>query len=392
MNTEPSESDAGKPAAGKPLTVLQVLPSLVTGGVERGTVDIAEALVTAGHRAVVASLGGHMVRELDKIGATHHVLPLKSKNPWIIWRNIARLVELIRAEGVDIVHARSRAPAWSAYYAARRAGVPFVTTVHGVYGHASRAKRLYNSVMVRGERVIAISEFIRDHILSVHPEVDPARIVVVPRGVDLTQYFPGSATAARMIQLSEGWAVPPGAPMILVPGRLTRLKGQTVAIEALAKLPNSDAVMVFAGGDIGREAYKLELRALAAKLGVESRVRFVGVCRDMPAAYSLASVVVSASIEPEGFGRTAVEGQAMGRPVVVTDHGGSRETVTPGVTGWRVPPDNVDALAGAIGEALALGDAERAALAARSIAHVRQDFTQQLMSNRTLAVYDSLRA
>ncbi|WP_416897210.1 MAG: glycosyltransferase family 4 protein [Minwuia sp.] len=371
-------------------TVLQVLPQMETGGVERGTVEIAAALTRAGHRALVAASAGSMLRDLDKAGAEYFRLPLRRKRPLTVWRNIGRLQHLIEQERVDLVHARSRAPAWSALYAARRTGRPFVTTIHGAYGASSGVKRAYNSVMMRGDLVIAISEFLRDHALATYRGIDEAKIRVIPRGVDMAQYQPGDVTHARMIQLSQAWALPDGAPVVLLPGRLTRLKGQPVAIEALARSAHGDAVLVFVGGDAGRESFKAELLKLAEQAGVGDRIRFAGLCRDMPAAYSLSSVVLSASVKPEGFGRTAVEAQAMGRPVVVSDHGGVRETVVQGETGWRVPPGDAPALAAAIDEALALDAGARRGLAERAMAHVRDHFTLELMQQRTLAVYDEL--
>lgn len=369
------------------MNILQVLPSLHGGGVERGTVDIAQALVEAGHRATVASSAGAMIRDLEKAGADYFRLPLKRKNPLVMWRNIGRLSRLIEGEKVDLVHARSRAPAWSAYYAARRTGRPFVTTIHGAYGAGNAAKRAYNSIMTRGDRVIAISEFIRDYALSTYPGLSEDRVTVIYRGVDTHLFRPGSVPAARIVQLAQAWSLPDGAPVILLPGRLTRLKGQSVLIRALAACSSDEAVLVIVGADAGREAYKVELRKLATEAGVGDRIRFAGHCRDMPAAYSLASVVISGSTKPEGFGRTAVEGQAMGRPVIVTDHGGARETVLPGETGWRVPPGDHVAMAAAIDEALALSQPERDVLAERSVAHVISQFSLELMKQRTLALY-----
>lgn len=395
MTSEPPILDPGNPtdtgaSAKRPLTVLQVLPALVTGGVERGTVDMVNALSVAGHRAIVASSGGHMVQEVERSGGEHVQLPMRSKNPWVMWRNISHLARLITAEKVDIVHARSRAPAWSAFYAARRTATPYVTTVHGPYNGQNAAKRAYNSVMFRGDRVIATSGFIRDYLRETAPDLPEGRIRLIPRGVDLAQFDISTVTAARKIQLAEAWSVPAGAPVILVPGRLVRWKGQRVMIEALAKLQDQDAVVVFAGGDVGHEAYKLELRRLAQRLSVEARVRFVGTCRDMPAAYALASVVASTSVEPEAFGRVAVESQAMGRPTVVTGIGGAMETVVPGETGWWVDPDDPEQLAEAVGTAIGMDQDARDALAARSVAHIGANFTKALMCERTIAVYREL--
>jgi glycosyltransferase involved in cell wall biosynthesis len=367
--------------------VLQVLPSLVTGGVERGTIEIAQALVAAGWQAVVASAGGPLVREIERAGAKHVTLPLASKNPLVVRANIHRLVEAIERHTIDIVHARSRAPAWSALWAARRAGRHFVTTFHNAYGSGSHLKHIYNSVMARGERVIAISEFVGAHVTEVYG-VTSDRLRVVPRGVDFARFDPDRIAAERLVTLARQWQLPDGVPVVMMPGRLTRWKGQLVLIEAMAQLRRADVRCLFVGSGAGR--YRRELEAHAAKLGLGGAVEIVDECRDMPAAYMLADVVVSASTSPEGFGRVVVEAQAMGRPVVATDHGGARETVIPGSTGSLVPPGDPRALAAAVAEALRLTPEQRLAQAARAIAHVRRKFDTATMAARTLDVYEEV--
>ena len=374
-------------ARSRPPAVLQVLPSLVTGGVERGTVEIAQALAAAGWQAVVASSGGPLVREIERAGARHVTLPLASKNPLVMRANIGRLAEAIERFTIDIVHARSRAPAWSALWAARRTGRHFVTTFHNAYGAGSRLKHIYNSVMAKGERVIAISEFVGAHVAEVYG-VTPDRLRVVPRGVDFTRFAPEHIRAERVVALARQWQLPDGALVVMMPGRLTRWKGQLVLIEALARLGRSDVRCLFMGS--GKARYRRELEAEAARLGLGAAVEIVDECRDMPAAYMLADVVVSASTSPEGFGRVVVEAQAMGRPVVATDHGGSRETVLPGSTGWLVPPRDPRAIADALAEALRLRPEERLAHAARAIAHVRRNFDTATMAARTLRVYEEV--
>lgn len=367
--------------------ILQVLPALVTGGVERGTVDLAAALTEAGWTALVASSGGHMVRELDRLGVKHIALPLHSKNPLVIRANIARLEEVIEAHGVDIVHARSRAPAWSAFYAARNANAHFVTTFHGTYNLGVMGlKNAYNAIMTRGERVIAISHFIADHVQSVY-RTDPGKIRVVHRGVDLTKFDPNRVSQERIIQLAQRWRLPDGYPVVMLPGRLTRWKGQTVLIEALARLGRRDIRCLLVGSDQGREAYTEELKVLVEKRGLGEVVHIVGDCNDMPAAYMLTDVVVSASTDPEAFGRVIVEGQAMGRPVVATNNGAARENVLDGRTGALVPPNDPDALAAALAAALALDPDERENRAALAIKFVRDNFSRELMCARTLGVY-----
>jgi glycosyltransferase involved in cell wall biosynthesis len=376
------DSSQPAPDAAYPV-VLQVLPALGGGGVERGTVDIAAAIARAGGRPLVASAGGPMAPLVERGGGRNLILDLNRRGARAIWRNAAALAALIRAEHVDIVHARSRAPAWSAWLAARRTGVHFVTTYHAPYGEELPLKRHYNAIMARGERVIAISHSIAALIQARH-HIDPARIRVIPRGVDPAIFDPDSVGTDRM---GRHWRVPDGQLTIMLPGRLTRWKGQQVLIEALARMTHRDVCVVLVGADQGRRAYSAELSALAQHLGVADRVRMVGHCEDMPAAFSLSDVVVNASVEPEGFGRVVIEAQAMARPVIATDHGGAVETIAHGATGWRVPPGDPAALAAALDHVLAMSFADRAAFGARARAAVQAHYTVQAMQAATIDVY-----
>ncbi len=369
--------------------MLQVLPALETGGVERGAVDVALFLKKAGGVPLVASAGGRLVHELDRAGVSHFTLPLVSKNPLNIRANIARLRALIRDHGVEIVHARSRAPAWSAFFAAREAGIPFLTTFHAAYAYGSLPKKFYNSVMARGDRVIAISDFISEHIQSGYG-VAPERIRTVARGVDLFRFNPDRVTAERMATLSHAWRLPDERKVILCPGRLTRIKGHAVLFEALAKLGRQDIICVVAGSDQGRTEYTQELESLATSLGLGGIVTMVGDCADMPTALMLADVVVAPSIVPEGFGRIPVEAQAMGRPVIASELGGMRETVLPGETGWLVPARNPAALAEALDQALNLTPEQRLTLAATAMRHVHDHYSVEHMCWQTLDVYQEL--
>lgn len=365
--------------------VLQVLPALNTGGVERGTVDIAEAVVEAGGTALVASEGGRLMHELQRIGAEHIELPLASKNPFVMLQNVGRLRTLIRARGVDIVHARSRAPAWSALMACRGTGARFLTTFHGTYNRTGPFKKLYNSVMTRGFRVIAISHFIADHMAEAYG-VERRRIRVIHRGADIGLFDPRNVPAARVISLAAHWRLPEDMRVIMLPGRMTRWKGQALLIEALARLDRDMVRCLIVGGDQGG-SYRRELDRLVARLGLESVVQFVGECTDMPAAYMLADVVVSASTDPEAFGRVMVEAQAMGKPVVAAGHGASAELVLPGETGWLFEPSNPASLAAALDLAMDLDPDARERLAKRAIVNVRANFTKELMCAKTLEVY-----
>lgn len=376
-----SGDDADRP------TILQVLPAMgAGGGVERGTVEIANAIVEAGGRALVASEIGPLVHDLTRAKAEHIVLPMASKNPFVMYRNIERLLAVMKAEKVDIVHVRSRAPAWSVFFACRRLKTPMITTFHGTYSIGNIFKRKYNAVMTYGARVIAISGFIGGHVRR-HYGVPVEKIRVIHRGVDIDRFDPEKVSAERVIKLSTDWRLPDGVPIIMLPGRLTRWKGQLVLIDAMAKLGRKDIRCLLVGGDQGREDYRRELERRIMQHGLEEVIRIVDHCDDMPAAYKLTDLVISASTDPEAFGRVVIEAQAMGRPVIASDHGGARETVIVGETGWLADPDDADALALAIDIGLSLDEQARNVMAARAIAHVRENFSKALMCAGTLEVY-----
>ena len=388
-----AEHNTGPEQNKKPV-VLQVLPALETGGVERTTVDMAKAIMDAGWTALVTSEGGRMQHELERAGAEHIVMPLASKNPMQIHKNAAELTALIYDRGISLVHARSRAPAWSAWMAARRVKVPFVTTFHGTYGLKGPFKKFYNSVMTKGDRVIANSKFIADHVRKQYGLTstdDAGRLLTIPRGIETTRFFnPAAVSAERIIQLAERWRLTDGLPVIMLPGRLTRWKGQTVLIEALKHFGRQDVICVLVGDDQGRTKYREELETMVREYNLESVVRFVGNCNDMAAAYMLADVVVSASTDPEAFGRIAVEAQAMGRPVIATDHGGARETILPDKTGWLVPPGDALELASALRKAVSLDPDARAEMATAGRTHVLEEYKVELMTARTLFAYREL--
>jgi len=372
------------------LTVLQVVPRLDQGGVERGTLEIAEAIVAAGGRALVATEGGQLVPRLTKIGAEVFEMNMATKNPINIWQNAGLLTNLIREERVDVVHARSRAPGWSAYWAAKRTGAAFVTTYHGAYGEGLPFKRGYNSVMAKGRPVIAVSEFVRGLLRTRHG-VPEERIVVIPRGADIQVFSQEAVGNERAIKLAEQWGIlDDPRPVVVLPGRLTRWKGAEGVIDAAKLLRErrggADFVILIVGD--GDEGFARQLDQRILTTGVQDCVWRVGACSDMAAAYKLASVVISASIEPEAFGRVVVEAQAMGRPVIATDHGGARETVVHGASGWLYPPGDVAALAEVLDNALNMDPSERAHLGMAARARVHSRYTIAAMQRETIAVYE----
>ena len=337
----------------------------------------------------MASAGGPLVRELHRIGVEHITLPLASKNPIVMRRNAARLAALIAERGVDILHARSRAPAWSARAAARRSGCHFVTTFHAPYNFRSFIKQRYNAVMASGHRVIAISDSVADHVRR-HYRVREPRLVTIHRGVDLMQFHPERISAERIVHLASLWRLPEDKPVIMLPGRLTRWKGQELLLKALPRLADLDYVCLLVGSDQGRGRYRRDLERRIRRLGLADQCFIVDHCRDMPAAYMLADVVVSASLEPEGFGRVVAEAQALGRPVVTSAHGGGPEQIVDGVTGFAFPPGNALALAAALRQALTLSRQERRDLFHQAIARVTAHFSKTRMCRRTLELYEEL--
>ncbi len=380
-------------------TILQIIPSLDAGGAERTAIDVAAGLAEIGARALVASEGGRLVGELQAHGGIWVPFDAATKNPVSMALNVRRLARIAQIEGVDLIHARSRAPAWVALGAARLLGLPLVTTYHGSYAGASKPKRLYNSVMARGDVVIANSDFTAGQIRTLYG-TPPGRIATLHRGTDLSSFSIGAVPAERVDALRRGWDLRPHQRIVLLAARLTAWKGQKVLIEAASILRDrglEDAVFVLAGDPQGRDGYVREIDGLIAARGLGGVVRRVGHCEDMPAALLAASVVAVPSTEPEAFGRIAVEAQALGTPVVVSDLGAVPETVLapPDVpaaarTGWRVPAGDAEALADAIEHALMLGASARDGLAARARSHVERHFSLGRMVGRTLELYTDL--
>jgi glycosyltransferase involved in cell wall biosynthesis len=374
-------------------TVLQVVPALDTGGVERTTIEIAEALTRAGHLALVASQGGRLEADLRAVGGDLVRLPLDTKNPLTIWLNAGRLTRLARERNVALVHARSRAPAWSAFWAARRLGLPFVTTYHGIYKSDWPGKRLYNSVMARGDIVIANSNYTRAHVIAEHG-IDARRVAAIPRGVDLDRFDPRRVTAERVAGFRSAWGLGAESGLVLLAlARLTRWKGQEIAIEAAARVLRArpgGVTLILAGDSQGRYGYVDGLRRAIEQHEIQDRVRIIGHVADVPAAMTASDVVLAPSLAPEAFGRVAAEAQAMARPVIAADCGGFAETIVPEETGLLVPPGDSGALAGAIERMMSIGSEGRAAIGARGFARAQRLYAASTLQEATLRIYDQL--
>ena len=368
--------------------VLQVLPELETGGVETGTIEIASALQEQGLKNFVASQGGRMVYELEKMGVEHLTLPLKSKNYFIMKKNAKLLADYIRKNHINIVHARSRAPAWSAYWAAKETGAHFVTTFHGTYGLGPLGiKKFYNKVMTFGERVIVISTHIKEHILKNYPQTSANKLRLIHRCADIERFSPNAITQARLIKKIEEYNIADDKPVLLLPGRITRWKGQHILIRALHLMKNQNYYCIIAGDSQGRQEYLDYLKQLAHKYNLEGRIGFFGRYTDAPALMMNATVILSTAIEPEAFGRISVEGQAMGKIVVASNIGGSLDTIEDGKTGKLYQYDNPQALADALDWALSLSPEQAQKISQSGIKNVKEHFTKQIMCDKTIEVY-----
>lgn len=386
-------------------TLLQIIPRLDTGGAELSTIEITDAVVRAGGRMLVLSEGGRLADEITRLGGELIVFPAATKNPAAIYANSRRIAAIVNAQKVDLLHARSRAPAWSALLAARRTGKPFVTTYHGAYGSTGRLKTAYNSVMARGDAVIANSDFTAQLIRERH-HTSPERLHVIHRGVDLARFDPANVTDDRIKALRKAWNLEPRQRVILHAARLTGWKGQRVLIEAAARLKADgrlkDCVIILAGDAQGRDGYTEELKTRIAVAGLDDQVRLVGHCADIAAAYQMAFVTAVPSTEPEAFGRAAAEALAMGCPIVASDHGAPPEILRMGGDagtnaanlaarlGQLATPGDAATLADGLGAILALAPDERDEMRVASRAHIVRHFSSARMQRATLEVYDKL--
>jgi glycosyltransferase involved in cell wall biosynthesis len=363
------------------LTVVQLLPALESGGVERSTLEIAEALVQAGHRAVVVSAGGRLVPKLQALGAEHITLDIGRKSLSTL-RHVRTLRVLLAREHVDLVHARSRLPAWLAAFALRgMAAKPrFVTTVHGL-----NSPSRYSAVMTRGERVICVSQTVHDYVLQNYPHTDATKLRVITRGIDpsMFPYAPHPYRDARAWAASQHPALATAGPLLLLPGRGTRLKGHSDALKLLADLHGSGipATLWLPGArEAGREAYIAELECEAASLGIADAIAFTPPTDQIGRAYAASDLVLQLSRKPEAFGRTVVEALSVGRPVLGWAHGGVGELLAQLQPSGAVAPFDAAALAHAARMLLA-----QPPRPAATIPH-----TLRAMQESTLAVYAEL--
>jgi glycosyltransferase involved in cell wall biosynthesis len=368
-------------------TLLQVTPALDGGGVETLTVDMATAVARAGGRSLVASRGGRLEEALIWGGAEFIPLPVQSRNPLKMFGNARGLEHIIEDEKVSLVHVRSRAPAFSALMAARRTGTPIVATYHGIYSARSEAKRWYNAVMTRGDRVIANSRYTREHILAEH-NVRPEKIILIPEGVDVGAFDPRYVERDQVLALRGSWAPDDGRAIVLVAARLTGWKGHKLIIEAMARGGLAARARLVFVGEGAESTLGRELAKMASTAGVT--LTFAGVAQNMPAVFLAADIVAAPSTEPESFGRTVAEAGAMGRLVIASSLGGVAETIVDGETGFLAPPGDAQAWAAALNRALDLAPEARVAMGVAAWTRIREHYSMERMCEATFALYREL--
>ncbi|HVY59549.1 MAG TPA: glycosyltransferase [Xanthobacteraceae bacterium] len=398
-DTRPARDEPVRKPANDCANILLVVPTLDAGAADFGTLDLARTLVGAGYRATVVSQGGRLEPALAAAGGEFVRLDTASKNPFTMLRNAARLVRVVRERKCRVVHAHGRAPAWSAYVAARLTRVPFVTTWYKGFREQNPLKHIYNGIMARGDRVIAPSDQIAEIIIERHGTA-AERISIVPSGIDLEHYDPANSSPEKIAQVLHGWGVTGETKVIYVVGRLLRRKGHHVVVRAVRRLKDmgvKDFLCVFAGEDQGRTRYTGELWDLVLATGTADVVRLVTPVEDRAAAYAAATVVVSASVQPEGLQRAILEGLAMARPVIVSDLAAGPDVVLapPAVpedrmTGLRCPAGDDAALAACLIRLFSMPETARRGMGMRGREWVMSHFNAARSAEKMLAVYADL--
>ena len=372
----------------KQIAVMQVLPHLNSGGLVSGAAEVAKELTNSNFKSLVVSSGGYKENEILRNNSILEKLPVHSKNIFTILKNKKKLIDLAIKYNINLIHARSRAPAWSAYFAAKELKLPFVTTFHGTYGTENFFKKKYNSIMLKGNAIIAISKFIKQHIQDEYGIIK--NLHIIPRGVNTNIFSPKQVTSARLINAAKKISVEGNDQIILLPGRLTSWKGHKLAIKALSRLKLKNFKLVFIGDLQGRVKYKNELINLASTLNIANKVIFINHTRDLPSYLMLSDLVLSCSTKPEAFGRTVLEAQAMGKPIIAFNHGGSVELINENENGTLCKVSDVNDLTINIEKALQLSVYKRKVLSKKSISNVNKKYLTKFMCKKTLNLYVTL--
>jgi glycosyltransferase involved in cell wall biosynthesis len=378
------------------LKVLQVIPKLGFGGAETGCYDVAHYLPENGCKSFIVTSGGDLLKYVDKNKVTVIRLPVHSKNPILIFINAILLIGIILINNISIVHARSRAPAWSCLLATKITGRKFVTTFHGTYNFKSKIKKIYNSVMVRSHLIIAGSNFIFSHIKDNYSNYinDKKKLLVIFRGINVDYYEPSTKLENDEKKLLNNWGIEKDKKIVLLPGRLTSWKGQELFIEAVnlvnIELGYEAFYAVILGSNQGRDLYKKKLIRLSEQYRMVNQLKFIDHCSDMALAYKVSDIIVSSSIEPEAFGRVAVEAQSMEKPIIASNIGGSNETIIDNKTGFLFNSGNAKSLCEKILKVLNLKDTSLKSIGIEGRKNIINKFNVEKMCFSTYSEYKRL--
>ena len=376
--------------------ILQVIPAMEMGGAELGTLEVSRYMKKKGWNIIVASSGGSLVRKLNILNIPHVKLPLNSKNPLIIFFNIFKIAWVIKKYKVKIVHVRSRAPAWSTYFACSMLrGIKIISTVHGAYSNQNIFKKIYNSIMLKSVKIIAISNYIKNYLLKNYKFTKKKRekIVIIPRGVDLERFNPQNVNSKRLFFLSKQWELPDGIPIILFPSRIAPFKGHKTLLKAIAILKKDtkiNFICLMVGLPKKNSNYENEINSIIEENELSDYIKFLGPCNDMPAAYKISDIVVSPADKPEGFGRIIIESQSMERPIIASAHGGSLELIKENYSGWLFKPNNEKDLADKLRYLLNLSQEERKKIINKARTLVNEKYNIDKMCDLNFKLYNSI--
>ncbi|MDC0432370.1 glycosyltransferase family 4 protein [Hyphomicrobiales bacterium] len=376
--------------------ILQIIPSMEIGGAERTVLEITAFLKNTNYTSLVLTSGGKLIKDLEKLNIEVVQHPIDKKNPLLIIKNIIKLKKIFIEKNIDLIHVRSRAPAWSAIFAARSLKIPIVTTWHGHVSNSSWFKKKYNSIMHKGNALIANSNYTAENINKIY-KIDKDKIDIIPRGVNTENFKASNFSDEEKINIKKEWKVfDQNKIILLLPARLTRWKGHEVVIKAIGLLKKEEffknIICLFAGNQKGSERYIQNLKEIIASLSLDDKIKLIGQVENMPLAYQASNIILSPSIQPEPFGRIPIEAQASGKIIISSNAGAVKETIRSGQdsTGFKVKPNNSEELAHQIKLVIKMKDEDLQEIKKRAILNVKNNFSLETMCKKTLEVYNRL--
>ena len=375
--------------------ILQIIPNMEIGGAERTVLEITSFLKDTEFSSLVLTSGGKLIGELEKENIEVIKLKIDKKNPYSIIKNFFLFIKIFREKKIDLIHVRSRAPAWSAIFAAKKIGIPVLTTWHGHVSNSSFIKKIYNSIMLKGDAVIANSAYTAERISKIY-NIGLNKIDIISRGVNVESFERSKFSNTEISNMRKMWSVDDNKIIILFPARLTRWKGHLVTIEAIKLLKKEKffdhVIFLFAGEKAGAENYIKKLNSIITKFKLQENIKLVERIENMPLAYLASDIVLSPSIEPEPFGRIPIEAQAAGKTIIASDHGAVKDTIKNGnnFTGFKVKPNDPQALSIAIKQSITMDKKDLTKMHERAISNVKNNFSLENMCKKTLEVYKRL--